>query len=161
MLGPCRWSYASPCGKQVTPQLFSPGSSSFICHWWSCKWAKPSSKRLAPRSPLLCTGLLTNLYFLDLDCHAGLLGPAQRDHYTDLVAQMTVAYGKGDLPAALDTWDNITNGMFMDAGRFGLRCQHSFWGRICGWPCSISTINQVSWSLDIHTHILYMLRHGG
>ena len=52
----------------------------------------------------------------DFAYNAGLLGPQQRDTYKALVATMSTEAGKGDWTAAADAWNNVTSGMFMDAG---------------------------------------------
>ena len=48
--------------------------------------------------------------------NAGMLGPTQRDSYAKLVAKMTSDAAKGDWDEAGDAWNNVTTGMFMDAG---------------------------------------------
>lgn len=52
----------------------------------------------------------------DFAFNAGMLGPTQRDGYAELVAKMTSDAAKGDWDDAGDAWNNVTSGMFMDAG---------------------------------------------
>jgi vitellogenic carboxypeptidase-like protein len=48
--------------------------------------------------------------------HAGMLGPVQRDEYAALVGEMKAAAVAGDWARAGAAWDNVTDGMFVDAG---------------------------------------------